>query len=189
MESLNPSASSAVSALRLALGRRGPVEVVGCGSCSVSASGISAIVSNATFPETLRLRRVATSNFFDGTPWSGSVDTFRRAFRVGGTAGLVSVSLFVGEVSTSAIVSRERRRAPDGLDGPSPRPFGVSCLSGVRRKPRRVDVRGSSSLTSADEERLGVLGTLPLVLLEGVSVLLGPGAGDDPRPTSAEEEE
>lgn len=189
LESLNPSASSAVSALRLALRCRWLVEVVGCGSCSISASGISAIVSNATFPETLRLRRVATSNFFGGTLWSGSVNKFRRPFRVGGTVGLVSVSLFVGDVSTSAIVSRGGRRAPDGLVGPSTCPFSASCLSGVRRKPRRVGVRSSPSATSADEERFGVLGTLPLVLLEGVSVLLGPGTGDDPRPMSAEEEE
>lgn len=146
-------------------------------------------MSNATFPETLRLRRVARSNRFGGALWPGSADTLRRPFRVEGAVGLVSASLLVGEVSTSAMVSRTLRRALSSLGLSASCSFAPGCLSGVRRELRRVDTGSGSSATSADEERFGVLSTLLLARLEGVSTLLGPGTGDDSRAATAEDEE
>lgn len=55
------------------------------------------------------MRRVARSNRFGGALWLGSADRLRRPFRVEGPVGLVSVSLLVGEASTSTMVSRTRR--------------------------------------------------------------------------------
>lgn len=143
-------------------------------------------MSNAAFPETLQLRRVAKSNFFGGALWLGWVNGLRRPFRIDGAVGLVSASLSVGGVSASEIVSRTLRGVRGSLGRPVSRSSVASCLIGVRRKLRRVGT-GSSAMSS-DEECLCVLGTLWLIRLEGVSSLLGPGTGDDGRAASAEDE-
>lgn len=62
-------------------------------------------------------------------------------------------------------------------------------MFGVRRKLRRVDTGSGSFATSDDEECFGVLDTLLLARLEGVSPLVGPGTGGDSRSATAEGEE